>query len=83
MSDRSYPVVTGADVRALAARQKGLHALLNPAEQALLHLVLRRAAGHGGPLAPDTTGVAWGTSLNPFISLDAVDPSGVRDGRRR
>jgi hypothetical protein len=63
--------VTDADVRTLAAKLKGLHALLTPAEQALLHLVLRRAAGREGPVAPDT-GDGWAVSFNPFTYLDAV-----------
>jgi hypothetical protein len=36
--------ITDADIRALAAKLKGLHASLTPTEQALLHAVLRCAA---------------------------------------
>jgi len=73
--------VTEADVRALAARLKGLHALLSPAEQALLHAVLRRAAG-GGAEAPDVEGVAWAVRFNPFPYLDAVAAEEGRAGVR-
>jgi hypothetical protein len=63
--------VTDADVRALAAKLKGLHALLTPAEQALLQAVLQRAAGCG-PEDPDGEGIAWAVSFNPFPYLDAI-----------
>jgi len=65
------PTVTDADVRTLAAKLKGLHALLTPAEQALLHALLRRAAGSDAePLALEQ--VTWAVSFNPFPYLDAV-----------
>jgi hypothetical protein len=74
MAEERTPAITDADVRALAAKLKGLHVLLTPAEQALLHLVLRRAAGRhdaaGG--APDRAGSAWAVSFNPFVYLDAI-----------
>jgi hypothetical protein len=63
--------VTDADVRALAAKLKGLHALLTPAEQALLQAVLQRAAGCGAE-DPDAEGIAWAVSFNPFPYLDAI-----------
>src|SRR5690349_12176291 len=76
----AMPAITDADVRALAAKLKGLHTLLTPAEQALLHLVLQRAAGPAeraeapdAPSAPaDTAGHAWAVSINPFTYLDAI-----------
>lgn len=75
--------VTDADVRTLAAKLKGLHALLTPAEQALLHRVLRRAAGREAPVAPDADpeGAGWAVSFNPFPYLDAV-AIGATDERR-
>jgi hypothetical protein len=63
--------VTEADVRALAAKLKGLHALLIPAEQALLQAVLRRAAGRSTELPADD-GVTWSVRFNPFPYLDAI-----------
>jgi hypothetical protein len=62
--------VTEADVRGLAARLKGLHGVLRPAEQALLQAVLRRAAGRD--LETPAEGVAWAVRFNPFPYLDAV-----------
>ena len=44
MSDQGSPTITDADVRSLAAKREGLHALLSPGEQTLLHAALRRAA---------------------------------------
>lgn len=66
--------ITDADIRSLAAKLKGLHALLTPPEQEVLHILLRRAAaqvdaGDGG----DTVGFAWTTTFNPFTYLDAID----------
>ena len=86
MSDGQAPAVTAitdGDVRTLAAKLKGLHALLTPGEQALLHLVLRRAAGRaegadapGAPAdtpdTPDAAGHTWAVSFNPFAYLDAI-----------
>ncbi|MGH2350842.1 MAG: hypothetical protein ACRDJN_04430 [Chloroflexota bacterium] len=71
MANEALVTVTDADVRALAAKLKGLHALLTPAEQALVHAVLRRAAGRG-PEAPDVEGIAWAVSFNPFPYLDSI-----------
>jgi hypothetical protein len=53
--------ITDADVRALPAKLKGLHALLTPGERALLHAVLRRAADRD-EVAPDAAGFAWAVS---------------------
>ena len=64
-------ILTDVDVRSLAAKLKGLHALLTPAEQALLHLVLRRAA-ESDQTTPEVTGFAWAVSFNPFPYLDAI-----------
>jgi hypothetical protein len=69
--------ITDADVRALAAKLKGLHTLLTPAEQALLHLVLRRAAGRAKAAAPpsapaDPASHSWAVTFNPFTYLDAI-----------
>lgn len=63
--------ITDMDVRALAAKLKGLHALLTPGEQALLHAVLRRAAVRE-EAAPEVQGFAWDVSFNPFAYLDAT-----------
>ncbi|MGH2584150.1 MAG: hypothetical protein ACRDJE_04490 [Dehalococcoidia bacterium] len=73
MTDHGAPMITDADIRSLAAKLKGLHALLTPPEQVLLRTVLRRAAaredaGH----AVNTEGFAWGVSFNPFTYLDAI-----------
>jgi hypothetical protein len=64
-------ILTDVDVRALAAKLKGLHARLTPAEQALLQLVLRRAAQRDAT-APEVVGYAWAVSFNPFPYLDAI-----------
>jgi hypothetical protein len=72
--------VTEADVRALAAKLKGLHAQSTAAEQALLQAVLRRAAGSGsaGSAADGAIGAegaeggTWGVRFNPFLCLDTV-----------
>jgi hypothetical protein len=72
MSDEGLPAVTDADVRSLAARLKGLHALLTPGEQALLHTVLRRAVGRDVAQPADTRGFAWAVSFNPLPYLDAI-----------
>jgi hypothetical protein len=73
MSSEDVPAITDADVRSLAAKLKGLHALLTPAEQALLHETLRRAAARAETSAPDTGGFAWAVSFNPFPYLDAIE----------
>lgn len=64
-------ILTDVDVRSLAAKLKGLHALLTPGEQALLQLVLQRAA-EGDATLPEVVGYAWAVSFNPFPYLDAV-----------
>jgi hypothetical protein len=64
--------ITDADVRSLAAKLKGLHMLLTPPEQALLRIVLGRAAERGAGAIDDTEGFAWGVSFNPFSYLDAI-----------
>ena len=71
MADDAVVRVREVDVRALAAKLKGLHALLTPAEQGLLHAVLRRAAGCG-PEPPAIEGIAWAVRFSPFPWLDAV-----------
>jgi hypothetical protein len=71
MSSDPPRAITDADVRALAAKLTGLHALLTPSEQALLHADLRRAAARETP-APDTEGFVWAVSFNPFTYLDAI-----------
>jgi hypothetical protein len=65
--------ITDADVRSLAAKLKGLHALSTPAEQALLRIVLSRAAQRDEAVPSDTEGFLWGVSFNPFTFLDAID----------
>ena len=72
MTGEGLPTITDADVRALAAKLKGLHALLTPGEQALLHAALRRAAAREEATAPDTEGFVWVVSFNPFTYLDAI-----------
>ena len=81
MMGEPLPTVRDADVRTLAAKLKGLHALLTPAEQALLHLVLRRAAGRDDAAA-DGTGFAWAVSFNPFTYLDVIEDDVRREQRR-
>lgn len=71
MADELATMVTDADVRSLAAKLTGLRALLTPAEQVLLHEVLRRAAGHDHAAA-DSAGFGWAVTFNPFPYLDAV-----------
>jgi hypothetical protein len=77
VADDAEVPVTEADVRALAAKLKGLHALLTPAEQALLHAVLRRAAGCRSETT-DAEGAAWAVRFNPFPYLDAVAAGAAR-----
>ena len=67
------PSLARADVRSLAAKLTGLHALLTPGEQALLHAALRRAAEREGTPVPDTGGFAWAVSFNPFPYLDTIE----------
>ena len=76
MADEPAVMVTDADVRALAAKLKGLHALLTPAEQTLLQEMLRRAAARDEAPA-DVAGFAWAVSFNPFPYLDAIAAPGV------
>jgi hypothetical protein len=73
------PLFTDADVRALAARLKGLHALLSPGERALLHALLRQAAGGEQIDGTDAVGFAWAVGFNPFPYLDAVGADLRRD----
>jgi hypothetical protein len=78
VTDDQPAAITDADVRALAAKLKGLHTLLTPPEQALLRAVLRRAADRDD-VVPDTAGFAWAVGFNPFPYLDVVagtPPSG-------
>jgi hypothetical protein len=63
--------ITDRDVRSLAAKLKGLHALLSPGEQRLLHAVLMRAAERD-EAQPEVEGYGWAVSFNPFTYLDAV-----------
>jgi hypothetical protein len=72
MTGEGPPRITDADVRSLAAKLKGLHALLSPEERALLHKLLRRAAERDEPAASDTEGFIWAVSFNPFPYLDAI-----------
>lgn len=77
--------IADADVRSLAAKLKGLHALLTPAEQVLLHAALRRAAGIEERDVADTGGFLWAVSFNPFPYLDAIrtDQEARQDGHGR
>ena len=72
MSGEGRPTITDTDVRLLAAKLKGLHALLTPGEQALLQVVLQRAAAPAEAAAQDALGSAWKVSFNPFRYLDAI-----------
>jgi hypothetical protein len=73
MTDDGAPAITDADLRSLAAKLKGLHALLTPPEQALLRTVLRRAAQRDEAVTSDAEGFVWGVSFNPFTFLDAIE----------
>ena len=77
MAGGTATAITDREVRALAAKLKGLHALLTPGEQVLLHTVLRRAARE--PASADGEEVVWAVSFNPFPFLDAIvlDPPEV------
>ena len=70
MADEPASVITDLDVRSLAAKLKGLHALLSPGEQRLLIEVLARAARLDQ--AAEVAGYAWAVSFNPFDYLDAI-----------
>jgi hypothetical protein len=72
MAEGGTPAITDADIRSLAAKLKGLHALLTPPEQALLRIVLGRAAQREEAAVGDTAGFGWNVSFNPFIYLDAI-----------
>lgn len=66
--------VTDADIRSLAAKLKGLHALLTPPEQVVLHTLLRVAATREeAGVGADVQGFMWAVSFNPFEYLDAID----------
>jgi hypothetical protein len=73
--------ITDADVRSLAAKLKGLHALLTPGEQALLHTTLRRAAGRDAATVTGSGGFTWAVSFNPFTFLDAIEAEIRRAGQ--
>jgi hypothetical protein len=73
MSGERSPAITDADIRSLAAKLKGLHALLTPPEQELLHTLLRRAAASATGGDADTEGFLWGVSFDPFVYLDSID----------
>lgn len=64
--------ITEADVRSLAAKLKGLHALLTPGEQALMQALLRWAAASCGAAPPDTGGYTWAVAFNPLPYLDSI-----------
>ena len=83
MSSELPRAITDADVRTLAAKLKGLHALLTPGEQALLHAALRRAAVGEAGTPPDTAGFAWAVSFNPFTYLDAIEADARREQETR
>jgi hypothetical protein len=73
MVSNLHTAITDVDVRSLAAKLKGLHALLTPGEQTLLQTALQRAAAGTEPAEPDTAGFAWAVNFNPFIYLDAIE----------
>jgi hypothetical protein len=72
MTSEGRTGITDAEVRSLAAKLKGMHALLTPGEQALLHALLRRAAARAEATASEVEGFAWAVSFNPFTYLDAI-----------
>ena len=72
MNNNAAPLFTEADMRALAAKLKGLHPLLSPGEQALLHELLRRAAGGRETPGTDAIGFAWAIDFDPFPYLAVV-----------
>jgi hypothetical protein len=74
MSGEGAPTITDTDVRLLAAKLKGLHALLTSGEQRLLRVVLERAAARDEAAAPEIEGFAWRVSFNPFTYLDTIVP---------
>lgn len=78
MTSEELEGVMEADVRSLAAKLKGLHTLLTPGEQVLLHVALRRAADRE-EAPPDAEGFLWAVSFNPFPYLDAI-ASGLSSG---
>jgi hypothetical protein len=71
MDGGPVPPFTDRDIRSLAAKLKGLYALLTPGEQMLLLAVLRRAAECGQAPA-EVEGFAWAVSFNPFRYLDVI-----------
>lgn len=77
MADDPATAITDTDVRTLAAKLKGLHALLTPGERALLDTALRRAAQ--ADEAAEVEGYAWAVSFNPFPYLDAIRADPQRD----
>jgi hypothetical protein len=83
MTDEGSPTIADADVRSLAAKLMGLHALLTPPEQVLLRTVLRRAAEREGMGVADAAGFVWAVSFNPLIYLDAIRSAGAaeKDGQ--
>jgi hypothetical protein len=84
MSGERPPVITDADIRSLAAKLKGLHALLTPAEQEVLHTLLRQAAAREDRGEPtDTEGFVWGVSFNPFAYLDAINLGSAEEQETR
>jgi hypothetical protein len=80
MASDARRAITNPDVRNLAAKLKGLYALLTPGEQALLHTVLHRAAGCCEAGVADTDGIAWAVSFNPFAYLDAIGREAWTEG---
>ena len=71
MAEEPAAAITDLEVRSLAAKLKGLHALLTPGEQRLLVEVLARAALLDQDAA-EVEGYAWAVSFNPFPYLDAI-----------
>ena len=71
MTGDGAPPFSDKDIRTLAARLKGLHAVGSPGEQFLLHSALRLAASLEQEEA-DTTGQVWAVTFNPLTYLDAI-----------
>ena len=78
MTEEPVVTIADADVRSLAAKLTGLHALLTPAEQTLLHELLRQAAARDFSMS-DTSGFVWSVSFNPFPYLDTIRTDGAAE----
>ena len=71
MAEEPAAAITDQDIRSLAAKLKGLHALLTPGEQRLLQEALARAAQRTD-VAAEVEGYGWAVRFNPLSYLDAI-----------